>query len=69
MAVRRHAAFGIFSDRIRTENAIETLRAAGFRTTDIFALFPDEIPTKRFTPQKRRKVLQASPQAEASPWW
>src|SRR4030095_1148058 len=49
------AAFGVFSDRISTENAIETLMAAGFRNTDILALFPDEIPTKKSSRHKRRE--------------
>ena len=52
------AAFGIFSDRISTENAIETLRAAGFRNTDILALFPDEIPTQKFSRRKRRNAFR-----------
>jgi hypothetical protein len=52
------AAFGVFSDRISTENAIETLMAAGFRNTDIMALFPDEIPTKKFSRQKRRETFR-----------
>ena len=52
------AVFGIFSDRISTEVAIETLRAAGFRTTDVLALFPDEIPTKKFSRKKRRDAFR-----------
>jgi hypothetical protein len=52
------ASFGIFSDRISTENAIDTLKAAGFRNTDILALFPDQIPTKRVSGQKRRTALR-----------
>jgi len=51
------AAFAVFSDRISTESAIETLIAAGFRNTDIIALFPDQIPTKKYSPQKRRDAL------------
>lgn len=52
------AAFGVFSDRISTENAIDTLKAAGFRKTDILALFPDQIPTQRFSQQKRWAALR-----------
>jgi hypothetical protein len=52
------AAFGVFSDRISTETAIETLKAAGFRNTDILALFPDEIPTQKFSRQKRRDAFR-----------
>jgi len=52
------AAFGVFSDRISTENAIETLKAAGFRNTDILALFPDEIPTQKASRKKRRDAIR-----------
>ncbi|HET9217566.1 MAG TPA: hypothetical protein VFR18_11335 [Terriglobia bacterium] len=58
MAAQSTAAFGIFSDRITTENAIDMLRAAGFRSTDIFALYPDDIPTSRVSPQSRRRVVR-----------
>jgi hypothetical protein len=51
------AAFAVFSDRISTESAIEMLKAAGFRNTDVVALFPDDIPTKKYSPQKRRDAL------------
>ena len=51
MGDRFSAAFGIFSDRLSTENAIETLRAAGFRNTDISSLFPDDICTRNSRPR------------------
>jgi hypothetical protein len=53
------AAFGIFSDRLSTENAIETLKATGFRNTDILSLFPDEIPTKTSSHQRRRAAFRS----------
>ena len=51
------STFGVFSDRISTESAIEALRNAGFRSTDISALFPDEIRTRSFSPEKRTKAV------------
>jgi hypothetical protein len=60
MPVDTNAAFGIFSDRLSTENAIETLRSAGFRHVDIFALFPDELPTKKVSRQTPRKAVFAA---------
>lgn len=51
MGDRFSAAFGIFSDRLSTENAVETLRAAGFRNTDISSLFPDDICTRNSRPK------------------
>jgi hypothetical protein len=56
MAVRDTAVFAIYSDRLNTEIAIETLRVAGFRSTDISALFPDEVRTKDFAQPKQVKV-------------
>jgi hypothetical protein len=60
MAVRDTAVFAIYSDRLNTEIAIETLRAAGFRSTDISALFPDEVRTKDFAQHKQVKVPQVA---------
>jgi hypothetical protein len=54
------AAFGIFSDRLSTENAIETLRAAGFRNTDISSLFPDDIRTQSRSQRKGTQALQGA---------
>ena len=51
-------AFGVFSDRISTEDAVENLKASGFSTADIVALFPDQIPTLRISPRKRRNALR-----------
>ena len=58
MAVDCTFAFGVFSDRIATENAIQTLHAAGFRNADIFALFPDDIPTRKVTRHSRKRAMQ-----------
>src|SRR4026209_1311817 len=60
MAVRHTAGFGIYSDRPTTRIAIETLSAAGFRSTDISALFPDEVRTKDFAQRKQVKVPQVA---------
>jgi len=58
MAVDRTFAFGVFSDRIATENAIQTLHAAGFRNAGIFALFPDDMPTRKVTCQSRKRAMR-----------
>ena len=46
------AVCGIYCDRHSTENAIESLRASGFRETDIRALFSDQLGTKKFLHKK-----------------
>jgi hypothetical protein len=65
MAEKGAAAFGIFSDRLSTEMAIETLRAAGFRATDISSLFPDEVCTRKTSHQNTRMVQGAAAGAGA----
>ena len=65
MAEKSSAAFGIFSDRLSTEMAIETLRAAGFRATDISSLFPDEVCTSNTSHQNTRMVHGAAAGAGA----
>jgi hypothetical protein len=57
MATTFRAVCGIYCDRHSTENAIETLKASGFRGTDICALFPDQLSTKKFVPKKQTKLL------------
>ena len=59
MAEKSSAAFGIFSDRLSTEMAIETLRATGFRATDISSLFPDDVCTRK-TPHQNTRMLQGA---------
>jgi hypothetical protein len=51
------AVCGIYCDRHSTENAVETLRASGFRETDISALFPDQLGTKKFLRKKQTRLL------------
>jgi len=58
MAEHDAAAFGIYRDRLSTANAIEALRAAGFRNMDIVALFPDEIGTWPISPKKPVKLIE-----------
>jgi hypothetical protein len=46
MAEQNRATFGIFRDRTTVEHTAEILRRAGFRGTDISALFPENEGTK-----------------------
>ncbi len=50
------AVFGIYASRSQVENAVEELRAAGFRNTDISVLFPDNVGTREFAHEKDTKV-------------
>jgi len=50
------AVFGIYADRVAVEEAVEHLSRAGFRTTDISVLFPDNQGTKDFAHEKNTKA-------------
>jgi hypothetical protein len=50
------AVFGIYRDRPQTEQAVDTLVAAGFRTEDISVLLPENVGTKDFAHQKNTKA-------------
>jgi len=56
MAGKNTAVFGIYPNRLAVEEAVEHLRAAGFRGTDISVLFPDNQGTKDFAHEKNTKA-------------
>ena len=60
MAGKNTAAFGIYSDRIALENAVEELKAAGYRYTDISVLFADNAGTKDFAHEKHTKAPEGA---------
>jgi len=54
------AVFGIFADRLSTENAIAALKEAGFRTTDISVLVPENMGTKDFAHERNSKAPEGA---------
>src|SRR4051812_6731864 len=60
MAGKNTAAFGIYRDRISVDNAVDTLRAAEFRNTDISVLFPENEGTKDFAVAKQTKAPEGT---------
>jgi hypothetical protein len=50
------AVFGIYPDRVAVEEAVDHMRRAGFRNTDISVLFPDNQGTKDFAHEKNTKA-------------
>jgi hypothetical protein len=60
MAGKNTAAFGIYSDRMSVETAVDTLRAEGFRNTDISVLFPENVGTKDFAHEKHTKAPEGA---------
>jgi len=60
MAGKNTAAFGIYSDQIEVGNAVDALQAAGYRTTDISVLFPENEGTKDFAAEKHTKAPEGA---------
>src|SRR5690242_15166613 len=60
MAGKNTAAFGIFTDRVSVENAVDNLKMAGYRNTDISVLFPQNQGTKDFAHEKSTKAPEGA---------
>jgi hypothetical protein len=60
MAGKNTAVFGIYRDQGGVENAVDALKAAGFRNTDISVLFPENAGTKDFAVQKGTKAPEGA---------
>src|SRR3954468_14651761 len=66
MAGKNTAVFGIYRDEMSVSNAVDALRAAGFRNTDISALFPANEGTKDFAHEKNTKAPEGATAGLAS---
>src|SRR6202051_1612571 len=60
MAGKNTAVFGIYRGQTGVENAVDALKAAGFRNTDISVLFPENVGTKDFAVQKGTKAPEGA---------
>ncbi|HYP08373.1 MAG TPA: quinol:electron acceptor oxidoreductase subunit ActD [Bryobacteraceae bacterium] len=60
MAVKNVAAFGIYPDQATVNDAVENLKAAGFRHTDISVLFPENLGSKDFAHEKHTKAPEGA---------
>jgi hypothetical protein len=54
------AAFGIYRDHVTVAEAVEGLKQAGFRSTDISVLFPENTGTKDFGHEKHTKAPEGA---------
>ncbi|MBZ5602128.1 MAG: general stress protein [Acidobacteriia bacterium] len=54
------AVFGIYATRRQVENAVDELKAQGFRNTDISVLFPENVGTKEFAHEKDTKAPEGT---------
>jgi hypothetical protein len=66
MAGKNTAVFGIYQTREAAEEAVDGLRKANFRNTDISALFPDNTGTKDFAHEKNTKAPEGASTGAAS---
>jgi hypothetical protein len=60
MAGKNTAVFGIYSNYAGVESAVDALKAAGFRNTDISVLFPENVGTKDFAHEKGTKAPEGA---------
>ena len=60
MTGKNTAAFGIYRTQADVENAVDLIRADGFRNTDISVLFPENQGTKDFAVEKSTKAPEGT---------
>ena len=60
MSGKNTAAFGIYTNRTAVEYAVDALKTAGFRNTDISVLFPENSGTKDFAHEKHTKAPEGA---------
>src|SRR5437773_12569867 len=60
MAGKNTAVFGIYPTYGALDGAVESLRASGFRNTDISVLFPENPGTKDFGHEKNTKAPEGA---------
>jgi hypothetical protein len=60
MAGKNTAAFGIYTSQAAVENAVDALKAAGYRNTDISVLFPANVGNKDFAHEKNSKAPEGA---------
>jgi len=60
------SVYGLYNTRAQVEDAVERLRTAGFRSTDISVLFPANEGTKDFAHEKSTKAPEGAAAGGAS---
>jgi len=57
---KNKVVFGIYSRRVGIESAVDALKVAGFRNTDISVLMPEKESTKEFAHEKHTKAPEGA---------
>lgn len=60
MATKNTAAFGMYADRIAAEEAVDAFQRAGFRSTDVSFLHPENSGTKDFAHERHTKAPEGA---------
>src|SRR6476660_2392641 len=60
MAGKNTAVFGIYRNQAGVESAVDALKSAGFRNTDISVLFPENQGTQDFAHEKNTKAPEGA---------
>ena len=60
MAGKNTAVYGIYRNRADIENAVDALKSAGFRNTDISVLLQDNVSNKEFAHEKNTKAPEGT---------
>jgi hypothetical protein len=60
MSGRKIAVLGIYPDYSSVENAVDVLKEAGFRNTDISVLFPEKAGSKNFAHDKGTRAPEGT---------
>lgn len=60
MGGKNTAAFGILPDQVHVGEAVDALKRAGFRNTDISVLFPENVGNKDFAHEKHTKAPEGA---------
>jgi hypothetical protein len=60
MSARNRVVFGIYISQLDAENAVHGLKLAGFRSTDISILFPDNTGTKDLAMERNSKAPEGT---------
>jgi hypothetical protein len=60
MSAKNKAVFGIYTSQLDAENAVHGLKLAGFRSTDISILFPENTGTKDLALERSTKAPEGT---------
>ncbi len=60
MSGKNVAAFGLYPDQATVSEAVDALKHAGFRNTDISVLFPENLGSKDFGHEKHTKAPEGA---------